>query len=470
MQAMKIVQIIERVKRFVAEELWQLDLQAAGSLHRFVLRQVRMGIMVVRGFLDDRCMLRASALTYTTMLAIVPILAVAFSVLKGLGVQNELREQLIDNFTKVVQVSEAADGEAAPEGGGDTSEADKRLAGGAANIVDQFIGSVENVSAARLGTIGAVLLVFSVVSVLGNIEKSLNAIWGVKKPRTLLRRFSDYLSAVIAGPLFLTLASAINASLQSNTIVTKVLKYDIAKLALGHLAPFVLLWVAFTLLYMFMPNTRVRFGSALAGGVIAGTLWQVVQWAYIEFQVGVSKYNAIYGGFAQLPMFLVWLYISWAIALLGAEIAFARQNLSTYSLERRALNASVQFREALALRIAATAARAFAHGDKPWTAERMSIEWGMPIRLINDVVYQLEAKGILCQSTGDPVAYMPGRALETIRAADVIKALWVYGDSAPDMSRLPGEETLRSLLARVESATEKELGSMDLREMAEAIG
>ena len=464
---MNVVDLVNRARRLVTEDLWQFDLQTVGSLPRFAVSQVRLGIMVVRGFLNDHCLLRASALTYTTMLAIVPILAVAFSVLKGLGVEDRLREQLIGRVTAVVRAAEADEQPGDAPAAERESPDDSRIS---SNIVDQFISSVENVSAARLGTIGAVLLVFSVISVLGNIEKSFNAIWGIRTPRTVARRFSDYLSAVIAGPLFLTLVSAINASLQSNTIVQGVLKHDFARLAVGHVAPLVMLWIAFTSLYVFMPNTRVRLGPALLGGVIGGTLWQVAQWVYIEFQVGVSKYNAIYGGFAQLPLFLVWLYMSWAIALLGAEIAFARQNLSTYSSERRALNASIRFREAIAMRIAVTTAAAFAKGDDPWTAERMSIEWRVPIRLINAVIFELESGGILRETGTEPVAYVPGRALDRILAADVIEALRAYGDSPPDMSSLSGEGRLRELLRQAEEAMRGVLGKTSLRELAESVG
>ena len=172
------------------------------------------------------------------------------------------------------------------------------------------------------------------VKMLSTVENSFNTIWGVKRSRSIFRKTSDYLSVLIVGPVLVAAAIAITASLENISFAQIILSQGIIKQLIIHFVPFVSLWIAFTGVYIFMPNIRVKIQHALIGGVIAGTIWQIVQWVYINFGIGVAKYNAIYGGFAQFPLFLIWLYISWLIVLFGAEISFASQNVKTYTQEK----------------------------------------------------------------------------------------------------------------------------------------
>lgn len=262
-------------------------------------RAVRFIQQLVTSISGHQVSLRASALTYTTVLSLVPFLAIAFAVLKGLGVQNALEPVLL-------QVA----GESSRE------------------VVSRIIGYVNNTNVKSLGLIGLLTLLVTVISLLSAIEEAFNAIWGVTETRSLQRRFSDYLSVVVVGPLLLMVAMSMTTSLQSQWLVQWLIQhtwFGEAILLLFRLVPYVSVWIAMTFLYSYIPNAKVPLRSALLGGVVAGTIWQLTQWAYFHFQVGVANYNAIYGALAALPIFLVWIYTSWLIVLFGLELVRAHQ-------------------------------------------------------------------------------------------------------------------------------------------------
>lgn len=269
-----------------------------------VQRLVRFLSVLVSSFTAHQATLRASALTFTTVLSLVPFLAIAFSVLKGLGVQNALEPLLL------------------------------RVAGESSReVVGQIIGYVNNTNVKTLGMVGLLFLLVTVVSLLSSIDDAFNAIWEVQETRPLQRRFSDYLSVVVVGPLLLMVATSMTTSLQSQWLVQWLVQHSVlgeAVLFLFRLIPYLSVWVAMTFLFSFIPNTTVRFRSALLGGVVAGTVWQITQWGYFHFQVGVANYNAIYGALSALPIFLVWIYTSWLIVLFGVELVRVHQEAYPY--------------------------------------------------------------------------------------------------------------------------------------------
>ncbi|TMA08271.1 MAG: YihY/virulence factor BrkB family protein, partial [Deltaproteobacteria bacterium] len=230
-------------------------------------------------------------------------------------------------------------------------------------------------------------LIATAISVIGNIELSLNRIWGVQKTRSLGRKFSDYLSVLLTFPILMVAALGLISSIQSGTLVRSILQIpgmSYLLLLLAILGPYFLIWIGLTFLYSYLPNTTVPLRSAFFGGVIAGTLWQFTQWAYIHFQVGVAKYNAIYGAFAQLPIFLVWLYLSWIVVLLGAVITFAHQNIKTYRKEVLGEAVHHAFREELSLKLLLLIGKSFYSEGEAWTAEALSHKLDVPIRLLNE--------------------------------------------------------------------------------------
>jgi len=264
------------------------------------LQRLARFVLALGSSIDEHQLsLRAAGLTYTTVLSLVPFLAIAFAVLKGFGVQNALEPVLL----KVV-------GESSHE------------------VVIRIIGYVNNTNVKSLGLIGLLTLLVTVINLLTSIEEAFNAICGVSETRSLQRRFSDYLSVVVVGPVLLMVAMSMTSSLQSQWLVQWLINHTVlgdAILLLFRLVPYVSIWIAMTFLYSYIPNVKVPLRSALLGGVVAGTIWQFTQWAYFHFQVGVANYNAIYGALAALPVFLVWIYTSWLIVLFGLELVRSHQ-------------------------------------------------------------------------------------------------------------------------------------------------
>jgi membrane protein len=249
-----------------------------------------------------------------------------------------------------------------------------------------------------LAGIGLIVLIWSVMQVLKNIESSFNAIWQVKKARTFLRQLSDYLSIMMIAPLLIIISSSLSVYI-STRIETAAQTLEMIKKfgpyfqSLFTLIPYALVWLLFTLVYMIMPNIKVKFKNALIAGIIAGTVFQIVQWAYIHFQVGVSKYSALYGTFAAIPLFLGWLQISWLIVLLGAQISFAYQNLEKYEFQAQSVSISYNRKRLICLYLTQYVIKKFADGHEPATSVQISRELGIPLRLVKDMLnYLVQAK------------------------------------------------------------------------------
>lgn len=395
-----------------------LDPDASGAELTFAQSQlhkvVRWAYMVGQGFVSDQCLLWASALSFTTALSLVPFLAVAFSISKGFGFQNSdfIRELLM------------------------------QVAAGRMETVDAIVGYINNTNVRTLGVVGVGFLFMTVISLLGNIEKSFNNIWGLKSHRGVWRKFSDYLTVTLICPLLMIIAISATASLESSAVVQGLLSYSVASavyIALLKAVPFLSTWLALLFVYSFIPNTRVRLRSGLAGAVVAGTLWQLVQWTYINYQAGFKNYNAIYGSFAQVPLFLIWLFISWVIVLLGAEICFAVQNSGTYFREARMGAYSHDDRQRLAALALALLTDSFMSGGARVTNDDLARRLDAPVKLVNDVMNMLEGAGIVVQlAHSKATVYGLARPPDAVRMVDVIVALSRYKEE-PDRVALRGK-------------------------------
>ena len=361
---------------------------------------VRFIYSIWMNFTSHQGHLRAAALTYTTVLSLVPFLAIAFSVLKGLGAQNSLEPLL------------------------------QQVAGDSQETISRLIAYVNNTNVKSMGAIGLVMLIITVVSLMGNIEEAFNAVWGVRETRSLQRRFSDYLSVVVVGPILLLAATSMTSSLQSQWLLQWLIRNTYlgdAILLLFRFLPYVTVWVAMVFLYIFIPNTRVRFASAVVGGVIAGTAWELAQWGYFHFQVGVANYNAIYGTLAAVPVFLVWIYTSWLIVLFGLEIVFAHQHRGHGQLVSGSFRLSTASREELAVAVLVQIGLHFRKGDTPPPAQNLADELNAPLVLLEKVVGELEQLGFLVATSGNEVGWLPARDLSEMSLSNVIGAL--RGDS-----------------------------------------
>lgn len=418
---------------------WDVDPASYRGIKRYFVKNGQIAALVLRDFLDDGCFIHASALSFTTILSLVPFFAVTFAVLKGLGVPNTLEPFIVE-----------------------------QMAAGSEEVVDRIITYINNTNMKSLGAIGLVLLLFTVISLLGNIEATFNSIWGVKETRSLYRKFSDYLSVVISAPLLLLAATSVTTTLQSQVVVQWFIRktYFGDLLLFGfRLVPYLSIWVAMVFVYTFIPNTKVRFKSALIGGVLAGTSWELAQWGYIHFQVGVARYNAIYGTLSLLPIFMIWIYTSWLIVLFGLEVVYAHQNIRTFRREDRHATINYAAREMLTLIILLNIAEAFYYEKPPWHLEQLAEELDLPVRMVREIVEAMVAAGYLVETAGDQPAYLPARELEHIQVSGVIATLKSAGDVWTSTRLTRERQVLEGVLARVEAGSSAALGEITLKEL-----
>ncbi len=432
----RVQAVYERVRQFLVRDIWLLDLSAVSAGKSVVLRQLQIGVIVARGFVHDQCLLRASALTYTTMLGLIPMLAFMFAFLKGLGVQNVLEPLLKERL---------------PIGSEETLE-----------LILNFVGKIH---VGTLGTIGLASLLLTTLLQLGTVEQALNVIWGVTEGRKFARKLTDYLSVLIIAPLLLFLAMAITAALRNQAVIAWLMQQYIigdALLVVFSLLRYAVVWIALTFVYAYMPNTSVKIIPALIGGIVAGSLWQGAQWAYIEFQVGMARYNAIYGAFAQLPVLMFWLYVSWAIVLMGAELAFAWQNAATYRFERFTPFTSVHVKERVALTLSFALVRAFTQDGTPWSAEDFGRQHRVPIRLLREVLETLTDAGLIVEALGAPGHYVPGRDPATVTPWQILRAIRQHGDPAMDNLLAEHDSQAVQVLQHIEDAEQHAAQSRSL--------
>ncbi len=430
-----------KLREKIKHLLWEQNRADLSLLQQIFLRQIQTVALVLRDFSINLCLLRAAALTYYTMLSLVPLLALTFALLKAFGVQNLLQPLIIEKLN-------VGDGQAA----------------------EMILGYINNTQVTQLGAVGLVFLIIAVVSLLTNVEKTFNHIWGVQEVRPLLRRFADYLSVVLAGPVLIIGAISMTSTLASNSLVQKLIEMQMVGsviLLLFKIAPFLFMWLAFTGLYVFMSNIKVEWRAAFIGGVVGGTLWQFAQVGYVHFQVGVGRYNAIYGTMAALPVFMVWLYLSWMIVLFGLGVCYAKQNLRTSGRDLRGSEVSRNSFEQVALALLVTLADRFARGEKPLSNEQLAQYLFIPPRLCRSILRLLLKIGFvseLCTLAGR-CQYQLGRSAEDLSLAEILKEMGDFGEEVlylhPHPQTLVAQETCR----RVEGLVGDGLDGVTLKDL-----
>ena len=371
--------LTQRIIEFFLIGIWRVRLQDLSKKKSFFLNQLRIFVLTLRKFDSDNCSLRASALTFYTLLSIVPVVAMAFGVAKGFGYEDILRDQLLQRFAGQEEVF---------------------------TIIIGFAHTLlENTRGGMVAGIGVVVLLWTVIKVLYHIEFSFNEIWQIKRPRSLKRRLSNYISFMVVGPILLIASGSVTVFINSHILLVTERVALISFLGpytflLLKLIPYILIWAILTFAYIVMPNIKVSFRSALIGAVIAGTGYQFAQWGYIHFQVGIARYNAIYGSFAALPLFLIWLEISWLIVLFGAEISYSHQNVDQYEFEHDCLKASPYLRKLLALQITHLLVKNFSKGKGVMNAERICAALTIPYPLVHQILDALLETGIIIEVKG----------------------------------------------------------------------
>ncbi len=433
--------------QFVSGDIWRARAQEMPLFKRLWVRSLRILLLALRGFREDACMLRASSLTFYTLLSIVPVVAMAFGIAKGFGFHDMLERQLYQNFpgqedvvTKVVVFADS--------------------------LLETTKGGV-------IAGFGMIVLFWAVFKVLGNIEHSFNQIWQVKRERSLARKLSDYLAIMILSPVLIILQSSatVFVTTQITNITQKIdlLGFFSPLIYFSYkLIPYLLVWVLFTLIYMVMPNTRVKFRSALVAGIIAGTGYQILQGFYFAFQIGFARYNAIYGSFAALPLLLIWLQASWLIVLLGAEIAYATQNVGHYEFEQDTTHASPGLRKLVALRICLYIVRLFDKGTTPVESEQIADYLGLPLPLTNRVLGELTDSSILREVQlidSDIQGFMPARDIDQLSISFILEALEKRGVNGIPLPESPELLALSDALEDLRLAVERSPGNKLLKEV-----
>lgn len=405
----KLRNLIKWLIGFITYDIWRIRLSDLPKSRSFLLRQLRIIILAIKGFRDDKCQLQASALTYYSLMAIVPVLAMMFGIAKGFGFEGRLEAFITEKLDGHQEVID--------------------------HVLEFTHSMIESTKGGVIAGIGLVLLFWSVMQLLSSIEHSFNDIWEVKKARRFLRKFSDYISIMLIAPVMIIMSSSLTVFISTQLVA---LSRDvevvgaISPMLFGILryTPYILIWLLLTIIYMIMPNTNVKFKNALMAGIIAGSLYQVAQYYYFLFQMTLSSYNAIYGSFAALPLLLIWLQISWLIILFGAEISFAAQNVSRFEFEKDSMQISNSFRQKVALLISHKITKTFINGEKPPTSSQLSLELKIPIRIVRRVLFELVECGVLSEvviETYKETAYQPASDINRFTVKYILDAVNNHG-------------------------------------------
>ena len=442
--------MISKITHFFEEEMWRIRLKDLPSVKAYPIRYLRVTALAFRRFCDDQCSQKASALTYYSLLSVVPVLAMLFGIAKGFGLEKMIERQVMEMAQK---------------------------ANWQPDFVDKILGFshslLENAKGGLIAGVGVILVFWTVISIMGHIENSFNDIWEVKKPRTLQRKFSDYLSVMIIAPVLLVISSsvAVLVATQIKVIVQKVSILGVFAPVITfllQLLPYVSIWTLLTVLYLLMPNTKVPLKSGILAGIATGTIYQIVQWIYIKFQVGVASYGAIYGSFAALPLFLAWLQLSWMIVLFGAEIAAAHEHYETYGLHPDYSRISLSSRKRLALRIFHLLVKKFSQGEQPLTVAQITHTLEIPVRLVRSLLHELTGAGLITETViekNNEVAFQPGRTIEGITVKYALDAYEQHGTEPISLSASGEEDRILTHLRRISDLIEKSPENVTLKEI-----
>ena len=403
---------VKRLMRFLQVEMWRIDDDKLPPVRRVLFAIIKTAYLAVRFFTTKRVLTQAAALTYSTLLAIVPILAVVFAIARGFGYNKFIEVWFRDAFSSQPQVAEVIIG-----------------------FVNSYL--VHTKSGIFLG-VGLIFMLYTVMMLVSNIEQTFNEIWQVKKKRSIFRTITDYLAMFFLFPILIVISSGISLFLatMAKSLPDFLLLGPVVRWLIDA-SPYVLMSLLFVGLYVFMPNTHVKVKNAIVPGILAGIAMQLVQFFYIHSQLWVTGYNAIYGSFAALPLFMLWVQISWTICLFGAELTYTSQNLDYYDYDARTDNISHRYQLMLSAVLMSRICRRFADGRRAATADDLRQETGIPIRIVNDLLYRLIEARLLIEISpdekGDASRYVPAESLDRLSVGVMIDRLEAQGQWQIDL-------------------------------------
>ncbi len=395
--------VTEKLKKLY-DFIWGTPLSEMPWKKIFLIKQSRILFLAVQSFSRDKIKVRASALTFFSLLSVVPIAAIAFAIAKGFGLDKDLEALITSEFESYPEIL-------------------SWLLSNARNALQETRGGY-------IAGVGVIVLFWSVMSLLEEIENSFNHIWQIKSSRSWYRKFTDYLTIMIFAPIFIIVSSSftvfINTELSDFMMRAPILEFfkPIVEF-LFRFVPFFLTWVTFTLLFIIMPNTKVRFYPAMISGIISGTIFLLIQWLYIDLQFGISRLSAIYGSFAAIPLFMLWIQVSWLVVLFGAMLTFTRQHTLRYGFESDALYVSNFQKRTLTLMIMHLIVKNFASGEKPVLVEKISQSLRIPIRLVRVILKDLHDAGLVSMiyENEENESYQPGLDINKLTISFIFSRL-----------------------------------------------
>jgi len=446
MSGLMIEHYWESLKAFVWNAVWAVNLASLSPVHAGAVRSLRVAHVVFRGIAAGDLNMRAASLVYTTLLSVVPVLALAFALFKGFGVHQDLAPALISYLEPL--------GDRGVEFG------------------NKIIAMVEGVEVGKLGIVGLAVLLYTVVSVMQKVERALNAIWRVRYHRRFFERLSGYLSVAIFGPVFVFAAMFISGSLMNSAVVTELIEIsNIGALVTlgGKVVPYLLVVAAFTFVYFYMPNTRVKIGSALFGAFIAGFLWALAGWVFAAVVVGSARYAVIYSSFAILFFFIMWLHVSWMILLMGGSVAFYHQHPEYVALRTDALQLSNRVKERLSLLAYFLIVQSFQYRLEPWTIAALSRRLRVPLEPLEELLAALERASIVMTAGDNAETYVPARDPGTVTIREVLEVVRAAGESHLfSLEYIISDSAVDPIWTALDEAADEALDGRTLGDLAKA--
>ncbi|MEM0938861.1 MAG: YihY/virulence factor BrkB family protein [Bacteroidota bacterium] len=425
-----VVDKIIQIKRFIEVDLWRIRTKSLSKRKRLFFKFLKIWVIAIKEFINDKCAEKASALTYLSMLSLVPVLALLFSIAKAFGIRNLVENELQLYFK------------------------------GQTELLNQVIPFVENLLTSKgngiIAISSAVFLIYTVIRLLMNIEDAFNDMWNIKKSRRWERKISDYISVILLGPLLMIVASTATVFVKdtmqdfiSNIEFLGNLRTSI--IVMLKLIPYTILWILLFGLYLIFPNTKVKFFPALLAGITSGTFYVLNQQAFISLQFAFAKYNTIYGSIAFLPLFLIWLQISWLIVLFGAEICYSIQFMDQWEMNSEKLKMNLAYRRKLMLLLLYRIVKKFENDEGPMTLDELGSAVNVPRRYITDVCRDLEKSGLIIHIDSEDHAYQPSFDIHKMDLYTILSKFESQGIGGFDSNKSEIFQSIELLLKKIES-------------------
>ncbi|MEQ6165711.1 MULTISPECIES: YhjD/YihY/BrkB family envelope integrity protein [unclassified Ekhidna] len=439
-----MIEKLHQLRKFIEVDLWRLRLKSLPKRKRFLFGFIRIWVIAIKEFIHDKCAEKASALTYLSMLSLVPVIAMAIAIAKAFGLRKLMEDEL------------------------------KKYFSGQGEILDNVLPAVDNMLNSTGGGIvtgiSIIFLLYTVIRLLMNIEAAFNDMWDIKKSRRWERKISDYVAVILLGPVLLIVASSTTIFVK-DTIQDFVTNLEILGqvrsgiIFLLKLLPYTILWLLLFGLYLIFPNTRVKFWPALFAGIVAGTLYQLNQQAFISLQFAFARYNAIYGSIAFLPLFLIWLQISWLIVLFGAEVCYGVQYINQWEMNSEKLKLSLSHRKKLVLLLLYRVVKKFEKGNGAMTLNELAGHVNIPRKYVVDICYDLERSGLITRVDADDVAYQPSFDIHKMDLQTILDKYEKEGMGDFDPRKSKAFEAIEDALKNIEIKWSKSEANVLLKDL-----